>query len=101
MLELGSGYSHFINNVQAEYRIAIDSWPEFLDYLAPGIEGHVGDAREINSIKDRSVNFALASNLVEHLTQEAFGRLLDQLKHKLAPAGLLAHLQPNYRYEPI
>jgi len=98
VLELGSGYSHFINNVQAEYRIAIDSWPEFLDHLATGIEGHVGDATKLSFIKDRSVNFAFASNLVEHLTQEAFGRLLDQLKHKLAPGGLLALLQPNYRY---
>lgn len=98
VLELGSGYCDFINNVEAGSRIAIDSWHGFLAYLTSGIEGHVGNATELGFIKNRSVHFAFASNLVEHLTQEEFGRLLDQLKEKFAPGGLLALLQPNYRY---
>jgi hypothetical protein len=98
VLELGSGYSHFINNVQAAKRIAIDIWPGFLDYLDAGVQGHIGAVTDLDGIKDGSVNFAFASNLVEHMPQDAFGRLLDQLKQKLARRGRVAFLQPNYRY---
>jgi hypothetical protein len=98
VLELGSGYSHFINNVQSAKRIAIDIWPGFLDYLDPGVQGHIGAVTDLDVIKDGSVNFAFASNLVEHMSQDAFGRLLDQLKQKLARRSRVAFLQPNYRY---
>jgi hypothetical protein len=98
VLELGSGYSHFINNVEAARRIAIEKWPEFVEHLEDGVEGHVGDATELGFLSDKSVNFAFASNLVEHLTQDSFSRLLGQLKPKLARGGLFALLQPNYRY---
>ena len=98
VLELGCGYAHFINNVQAARRIAVDSWPGFTHYLNGGVQGHVGDATDIGFVEDGSVNFAFASNLVEHLSQEEFGRLLDQLTRKLARGGVLALLQPNYRY---
>jgi SAM-dependent methyltransferase len=98
VLELGSGYGHFINNVEAKRRIAVDIWPQFVDYLAAGVEGHVGSAADLDFVEDGAVNFAFASNLAEHLTQAEFSRLLAQLKVKLAPGGLIALLQPNYRY---
>jgi SAM-dependent methyltransferase len=98
VLELGCGYGHFINNVEARRRIGIDSWPGCLSYLAQGVEGRVGDATDLAFLDDRSVNFVLASNLVEHLSHDAFGRLLDQLKQKLAPGGLVVFVQPNFRY---
>jgi SAM-dependent methyltransferase len=98
VLELGCGYAHFINNVHAARRIAVDSWPGFTDYLNGGVHGHVGDATDIGFVEDESVNFAFASNLVEHLSQQEFSRLLDQLTRKLARGGVLALLQPNYRY---
>jgi hypothetical protein len=98
VLELGSGYSHFINNVHAADRIAIDIWPGFLDYLDAGVQGYIGVATELDCIKDGSVNFAFASNLVEHMPQDGFGKLLDGLKRKLVQGGRVAFLQPNFRY---
>src|SRR5262245_632277 len=98
VLELGSGYCHFINNVKAIKRIAIDSWPEFLEYLDPNATGFVGDVADLTRVADHSVNFAFASNLVEHLSREQFDSMLNQIKKKLVPGGLLALLQPNYRY---
>lgn len=98
VLELGAGYAHFINNVHARRRIAIDSWAGFVPYLAPGVEGHTGCATELSFLPDKSINVAFASNLVEHLTQDGFSQLLRQLKCKLVPGGLLILLQPNYRY---
>jgi SAM-dependent methyltransferase len=98
VLELGSGYGEFINNVEARRRVAIDVWPDFVQYLAPGVEGHVGNAVNIDFLGDRSVNFVFANNLVEHLSKDDFQKMLRQLHRKLASDGRVALLQPNFRY---
>jgi SAM-dependent methyltransferase len=98
VLELGCGYGHFLNNVRARRRIGVDRWPEFPKHLRPGVEGRVGDVTDLAFLADGSVDFALASNLLEHLSPEDGRRLLDDVRRALAPGGLLALLQPNYRY---
>jgi SAM-dependent methyltransferase len=98
VLELGCGYAHFINNVKAGRRIAIDSWPGFVEYLDEGVEGHVGSVSKLAFLEDCSVDFAFASNLFEHLTKDDFTLVLGQLRKKLTDQGVLALLQPNYRY---
>jgi len=98
VLDLGAGYGEFINNVAARQRIAIDSWPDFTVHLVRGVEGVTGDVADLSMIEDGSVDFAFASNLFEHLTQSHLALALSALKKKLAPAGTLTILQPNYRY---
>jgi SAM-dependent methyltransferase len=98
VLELGSGYGHFINNVRAQRRIAQDQWPEFAPRLAPGVEPHVGPVTDLSFLADNSVDFAFASNLFEHVSQQDFASVLAQLRRKLKPQGSLMLVQPNYRY---
>jgi len=98
VLDLGSGYGQFINNVTARRRIAIDAWEDFPDYLEPGIEAIVGDVTDLSKIEDGSVDYAFASNLFEHLTQNEFAEVLVALQSKLSADGTLTILQPNYRY---
>jgi len=98
VLDLGSGYGHFINNVTARRRIAIDVWKDFPDYLEPGIEAIVGNVTDLSKIEDRSVDYAFASNLFEHLTQKEFTEVLVALQSKLSADGTLTILQPNYYY---
>jgi ubiquinone/menaquinone biosynthesis C-methylase UbiE len=98
VLELGCGYADFINNVQTRRRIALDSWPGFLKYLAKDVEGHIGDATDLSFLERASVDFAFASNVFEHLTKENLSSVLSQLSEKLTIRGKLAILQPNYRY---
>lgn len=98
VLDLGSGYGNFINHVTARRRIAVDAWADFPDYIAPGVEPHVQSVTELGFLEDASVDFAFASNLFEHLTQQDFARVLSQLRAKLKPGGTLNILQPNYRY---
>jgi SAM-dependent methyltransferase len=98
VLDLGSGYGQFINNVVARRRIAIDSWPGFPAHLAPGVEAIVGDVTDLSMIGDGEVDYAFASNLFEHLTQAQLADALAALKKKLSPRGTLTILQPNYRY---
>jgi SAM-dependent methyltransferase len=98
VLEIGAGYGHFINNIQCKRRIALDSWPGMLEYLAPGVEGIVSSATDLTSVESRSVDFAFASNLFEHLTQAELAVTLKQLREKLKPGGTLNILQPNFRF---
>lgn len=98
VLELGAGYGAFINNVIAARRIAVDQWSGFVEYLGPGVEGKVGNVTDLSFLDTASVNFAFASNLFEHVTQENFAMVLAQLKRILTPGGTLNILQPNFYY---
>jgi hypothetical protein len=97
-LELGAGYSDFINHVRSRKRIAIDTWKGLRDHAAPGVDTLIRTACDLSGIEPASVDFAFASNLAEHLTREEFSALLQQLRHKLKPGGTLNLLQPNYRF---
>ncbi|HEV2335942.1 MAG TPA: class I SAM-dependent methyltransferase [Stellaceae bacterium] len=98
VLDLGVGYCNFINSVVARRRIAIDSWAGFPAHLAPGIEHQVGSVTDLDFLDDGAVDFAFASNLFEHLTQDEFRVALEALRPKLSARGTLTILQPNYRY---
>ncbi len=98
VLDLGAGYGSFINTVVARRRVAVDAWAGFLPYLAPGVEGHAGPVTDLSMLGDGTVDFAFASNLVEHLTREDFAAMLGALRPKMAAGGTLTLVQPNYRY---
>lgn len=98
VLELGAGYGHFINNIRCRRRIALDSWPGMLQFLKPGVEGIVSSAIDLSAVEDDTVDFAFASNLFEHLTQQQLAVTLEQLRRKLKSSGTLSILQPNYRF---
>ena len=98
VLDLGAGYGNFINTVVASRRIALDSWPGFAGHLAPGVEAICSSVTDLSAIADSSIDFALASNLFEHLTREELALVLSQLRTKLSARGALTILQPNFRY---
>jgi SAM-dependent methyltransferase len=98
VLDLGCGYGDFINAVCARRRIALDVWPGFPAHLSPGVEPIVGPVTDLSKIEPESVDFAFASNLFEHLTQNELVQLLDGLRARLTSRGTLNILQPNYRY---
>ena len=98
MLDLGAGYGDFINNVVARHRIALDQWPGLRDHIAAGVEPIIASSTDLSAIAAKSIDFAFASNMFEHLPQAALGDTLDQLSAKLVPGGTLTILQPNYRY---
>ena len=79
-------------------RIALDQWPGFTAHLAPGVEALVAPATDLSAIATGSVDFAFASNLFEHLSQNELASVLRQLCRVLAPGGKLCLLQPNWRY---
>jgi SAM-dependent methyltransferase len=98
VVDLGCGYGNFINAVVAKRRIALDTWPEFPYYLNAGVEALVAPTTELSFLDNHSVDFVFASNLFEHLPQADFRTVLDGLRNKFSPRGMLTILQPNYRY---
>lgn len=98
VLDIGCGHGQFINNVIARRRLATDTWPTMPEYVADGVEARVGSATDLEWIEDGSVDFAFASNLFEHLTQDEFCTALRILRPKMSTNGSLTILQPNYRY---
>jgi len=98
VLELGAGYGHFINQVVARRRIALDMWEGFGKFLKPGIEAQVGPVTDLSFLGPKSVDFAFASNLFEHITHEDLAEVLRQLRESLTERGTLNIVQPNYFY---
>lgn len=98
VLDLGCGYGDFINSVKARRRVALDMWPGFPAHLDAGVEAIVGPVNELSRIENASVDYAFASNLFEHVTQNMFAETLAALRARLAKDGTLTILQPNYRY---
>jgi SAM-dependent methyltransferase len=98
VLDLGCGYGDFINNVVARRRIAIDSWPGFIQQVDRQVEAIVGSVTDLDALPDESVDFAFASNLLEHLLQPDIVRMLAGLRRKLRSGGTLTVIQPNWRY---
>lgn len=98
VLDLGSGYGDFINNVVAARRVAVDLWPGFEAHLDRGVEAIVGPVSNLSRVADGSIDYAFASNLFEHVTHQEFADTLSSLRTKLSPKGSLTILQPNYRY---
>jgi SAM-dependent methyltransferase len=97
VLELGAGYCHFINNVKAILRIAVDLWPDFPRYAQPGVRAIVGSIAHLDQIEDRSVDLTFASNVFEHLSQAQLADVLREVRRVTRPGGGLTILQPNYR----
>jgi SAM-dependent methyltransferase len=98
VLDLGCGYGEFINSVTAKRRIALDLWPDFPKHMAEGVETIIAPVTDLSALEDGSIDYAFASNLFEHISQDDLVKVLAGLRSKLSPRGQLTMLQPNYRY---
>ena len=98
VLELGAGYGHFINAVQARRRIAVDVWPGMASHLAPGVEGIITDISQLDAIADNPIDYVFCSNCFEHVSQQKLIDCLAQLRRKMKPGATLNIVQPNFKY---
>jgi SAM-dependent methyltransferase len=99
VLELGAGYCHWINNVHATRRVAVDLWPDLKTHAAPGVETLLLDIAEgLKSLADSSFDAVLASNLLEHFPPDVAATVVQTVARLLRPAGRLILIQPKFRY---
>jgi len=99
LLELGAGYCHFINNIRAKKKYAVDINKEILEkYSNKEVIKISCDILEFdNQIQDK-FHVVMISNLLEHLSLEKINNLLPLIIQKLHKNGILILMQPNYKY---
>ena len=99
VLDLGAGHCHFVNQVPAVRRIAIDLDPGTARLAAPGVEVHTLPLARLSEVVEPcSVDFAMASNVLEHLDSPAtLLEVLTAVHDALRPGGRLMVVQPNVR----
>lgn len=99
VLEIGSGYCHWINGVQAVRRVAVDVWPQLGRFAAPGVEVRVLDASSgLRSLGVATFGTVLASNVLEHFEPEAAARVVEDVASLLTSGGRFLIIQPNFRF---
>jgi SAM-dependent methyltransferase len=99
VVELGAGYCHWINNVCAARRVAVDIWDGVQQHAADGVETQVIDlGRGLGHVGDASFDVVLASNLLEHFVPDATAALVADVARILKPGGRFVVVQPNFRY---
>jgi len=99
VLDLGSGWGHFINQVDVPQRYAIDLNPEASQRLDPDVELIATDATAPWALDDSSLDLVFTSNFLEHLPgREAVSTVLDHARRCLRPGGRIVCLGPNIRY---
>ena len=99
VVDLGAGDGHFIKNISAKRRIAVDSSPHVRQLEHRGIEVFQCPAHEMGSHLNCVADVIFMSNFLEHLTEKkAVLSLFEECKKVLKPGGRLMILQPNIRY---
>lgn len=99
VVDLGAGDGHFLRNIRAARRIAVDVGEQVQELEREGIEVLQVDATELASHLRGVADVVFASNFLEHLPdKKTLLEVLAQVHRALRPGGRLIVLQPNIRY---
>lgn len=102
ILDLGSAggaTTHFLSTFGAEV-VGVDAAPRAVEVatrLFPSLTFLVADAAEL-PFEDATFDKAVAADLVEHMDDASFGRMLAQVARVLVPGGTLSIYTPNVRH---
>lgn len=96
ILDLGSGYGEFINNVNCQKKYAMDLNPRTRKLLDENVIFHEQDCSKSWNIEPNSLDLVFTSNFFEHLpNKESLDKTVAHIKTALKPGGLLIALGPN------
>lgn len=101
VLDLGSGYGEFINNITARLKYAMDLNPDSLEFLSKEVNYLQQDCSAIWPLEDNSLDVIFTSNFFEHLpNKQCLKETLHQAYRCLKPGGRLVAMGPNIKYLP-
>jgi SAM-dependent methyltransferase len=84
VLEIGAGYCDWINNVQAERRVAADIWPRMAAHAGRGVQPEVLDvSRDLRTLGTSAF--------------DTVASVVGDVHAVLKPGGLFLIVQPNFR----
>jgi SAM-dependent methyltransferase len=102
ILDLGcaaGAITHYLSEVGAE-TVGVDAEPRAIEKargLFPELEFVVADVGDL-PFEDASFDKAVAADLVEHLDEDTFRRMLRELRRVLRPGGSFTLYTPNPRH---
>lgn len=98
VLDLASGYCEFINNIQAQNKIAVDLNPDTSKYAHKNVRTLITPTTDLGTISSNTIDVAFTSNFFEHLSKPDIVQTICEVHRVLKPNGRFLILQPNIRY---
>ena len=99
VLDVGSGYGEFINNIDAKRRCAIDLNPDAKARVAPEVEFFAQSCADRWPVADGSLDVVFTSNFLEHLpSKDAVVATMKEAHRALKSGGRIVCLGPNIRF---
>lgn len=99
VLDLAAGYCNFINNIEAQEKLAIDLNPETKKFASQNVKVYECSVTDLPKNMTSKIDIVFAGCLMEHLSskEEIFNMFLE-VKRILKPGGLFLILNPNIRF---
>lgn len=98
VLDLAAGEGHFIKNIQAQEKIAVDLNPNVVRLNQYGITAIQCSALDIASVLPKKVDIIFISNFLEHLSSKhTVLEVLEQCSKCLNDQGQVIILQPDIK----
>jgi len=98
ILDLGAGYCDFINNINAQRKIAVDLNSEAEKYCDKNVKFYSSPITNLGFIADHTIDLVFMSNLLEHLENDQLKKTFQEIARVTKARAKLIILQPNYRY---
>ncbi len=98
VVDIGAGDGHFIKNIKAKRRVAVDLSPHVQALTEHGIEVHQIQADKFCDTFVGEADVVFMSNFLEHLPDKrTLLAVLEECRKALKPGGSIIILQPNIR----
>ncbi len=98
VLDIGSGYCYFINNIKAKEKHALDKSKIPFSKAKKDVITHVTDCRNLSIFEKDYFDVVFCSNILEHLEIKDVFNVIEQIHSILKKGGKIVVLSPNYYY---
>jgi SAM-dependent methyltransferase len=98
VLDLGTGYGEFINNIQCARKYGMDLNPSSKEKLNPDVISLTQDCSARWKLPDETLDVVFTSNFFEHLLSKSdLARTISEAVRCLKPGGRLIAMGPNIK----